>query len=223
MDILRKIEISLEENDLEKRMTDENTFGLIKGMGFIEGNRKFAPAPVPKKAGFRGKDFFVIITCIVIGAVLSYMVFNTATAVREEVRKIIFSDDFSEMIIESGALAHLSGFDGEDGLPGEKGEPGPPGPMGGVNQGAFNGVSGWELRESEIIVIEPGNSKTVSMSCSAGKILLGGGYNAAECAECSGINSYPSSKNSWEATLENKMSGQPANLKVYVICAEPTL
>jgi hypothetical protein len=223
MDILKKLEISLEENDLEKRMTDENTFGLVKGMGFIEANSKFVPAPTPKRASFRGKDFFTIITCIVIGAALSYLLFNTATAVRDELRKIIFSDDFSEMIIESGTLAHLSGFDGKDGLPGEKGEPGPPGPMGGVNQGAFNGVSGWERRESEIFVVEPGNSKTVSMSCSQGKILLGGGYNAGECTECSGINSYPSSKNSWETTLDNRTSDQPADLKVYVICAEPTL
>ncbi len=223
MDILRRLEISLEENDLEKRMTDENTFGLVKGMGFIEANSRFVPAPIPKKASYRGKDFFIIMSCIVIGAVLSYLVFNTATAVREEVREIIYSDDFSEMIIESGTLAHLSGFDGKDGLPGEKGEPGPLGPMGGVNQGAFNGVAGWELRESAIFVVEPGNRKTVSMSCSDGKILLGGGYHAAECAECSGINSYPSGKNSWEATLDNKMSDQPANLKVYAICAEPTL
>jgi len=93
--------------------------------------------------------------------------------------------------------------------------------MGGVNQGAFNGVSGWELRESESFTVEPGNRKTVSMSCSAGKILLGGGYNAAECIECSGITNYPASKNSWETTLENKMNDQSVNLKVTVlfVCA----
>lgn len=226
MDIMRKIEKPVEENGLEKRMTDTNTMTLIKEMGFIEGPNKVEPAPVQKQTGFRFKEVFLIIACIFIGAVLSYMYLSKSTIVHEELKKIISTEQFLELLIESGNLAQLSSFDGEDGLPGEKGEPGPPGPpgpMGGVNQGAFNGVAGWELLESESFLVEAGNRKTVSKSCSSGKILLGGGYNAEQCTGCSGVTSYPSSKTTWEATLDNKMSDQSVNLKVYVICAEPTL
>jgi hypothetical protein len=226
MDMAKKIEIPVEDNDLELKMNDENTMSFIKSMGFIENDSTAEPISIPKSTGFNIKDFFIIISCLIIGAVLSFIYLNKATAVREELRKVVSTDEFWEMVIANGSLAQLSGFDGKDGLPGEKGEPGPPGPpgpMGGVNQGAFNGVSGWELRESERFMIEPGNRKTVSMSCSTGKILLGGGYNAEECADCSGITSYPSSKATWETTLDNKTSDQPVNLKVYAICAQPTL
>jgi hypothetical protein len=233
MDILRKIEKQLEENDLQKMMTDENVMNFVKQMGFIEDSSKPLPSPTQKGTGFRFKDYFIIVTCVIIGAALSFMYLDKTTnqkidpaAIREGLKQIIPTEEFLQMLIESGNLAQLSSFDGEDGLPGEKGEPGPPGPpgpMGGVNQGAFNGISGWELRESESFLVEPGNRKTVSMSCSTGKFLLGGGYNAEECAECSGVTSYPSSKSSWETTVINNMSDQPANLKVYVICAEPTL
>lgn len=223
---MRKIENTVKENDLELRINDENSMSFVKSMGFMNGDSKIDPGPIQKMTGFRIKDFFIIITCLVIGAVLSFAYLNKATAVSEELRKIISTDNFWEMVIESGSLSQLSGFDGKDGLPGEKGEPGPPGPpgpMGGVNQGAFNGVAGWELRESASFMIDPGKRKTVSMSCSAGKILLGGGYMTADCTECSGVNSYPSSKTTWETTMDNKMSNQSANLKTYVICAQPTL
>jgi hypothetical protein len=223
MDMVKKIEIPAKDRDHELRMNEENSMSFVKRMGFIEENSKPEPISIQKSTGFNIKDFFIIISCLIIGAVLSFLYLNKATAVREELRKIVSTDEFWEMIIANGSLAQLSGFDGKDGLPGEKGEPGPPGPMGGVNQGAFNGVSGWELRESERFMIEPGNRKTVSMSCSTGKILLGGGYNAEECADCSGITSYPSNKATWETTLDNKTSDQPVNLKVYAICAQPTL
>jgi hypothetical protein len=124
----------------------------------------------------------------------------------------------------------LVGFTGPKGLTGPKGErgltgpPGPEGPPGSkVEAGALNGISGWEILQSINYKVAPGKRKTVLMSCSPGKILLGGGYNAEKCDDCSGVNNYPSSGNSWEATVANKSSSQPANLKVYVICAEPTL
>lgn len=114
----------------------------------------------------------------------------------------------------------LAGLTGPQGI---EGPTGPPGPMVEVNQAALNGVAGWELLQSEIFKVEPGKRKTVLMSCSQGKILLGGGYNAEKCEDCSGVNNHPTSSNTWETTLINKMTDQSTNLKVYVICAEPTL
>ena len=61
------------------------------------------------------------------------------------------------------------------------------------------------------------------MSCSTGKILLGGGYNASGCGGCSAETNYPSSTNSWETTLVNPKGSKMTNLRVYVTCAEPTL
>jgi hypothetical protein len=122
-----------------------------------------------------------------------------------------------------GGLTGPPGSQGPQGLAGPTGPPGPPGPTVKANQKALNGVSGWEMLQSESFKVAPGKRKTVLMSCSPGKILLGGGYDAGKCDDCSGINSHPSSSNSWETTLMNKMSDRSANLKVYVICAEPTL
>ena len=83
--------------------------------------------------------------------------------------------------------------------------------------------SGWEMLESRSFKVEPGQKKTVVMSCSPGKILLGGGYNASGCAGCSAETNYPSNTNSWETTLTNPKGSKATNLKVYVTCAEPTL
>ena len=115
------------------------------------------------------------------------------------------------------------GVQGLVGFTGLQGFQGPPGPAVEVSNGALNGISGWEIMQSEVNTVEPGNRRTITMSCSPGKILLGGGYNAEQCEDCSGVNSYPSSGNSWKTTLVNNMSDRPANFKVYVICAEPTL
>ena len=121
----------------------------------------------------------------------------------------------------------LPGPQGVQGIPGPKGPPGPPGPQGEQvvksNQAAINGVAGWEMLESRSFKVEPGQKKTVVMSCSPGKILLGGGYNAAGCAGCSAETNYPSNINSWETTLTNPKDSKATNLKVYVTCAEPTL
>ncbi len=118
------------------------------------------------------------------------------------------------------------GFEGPEGPPGP---PGPPGPAGSAGKdsvaqaGALQGIAGWERLESKSFSVKPGQRKTVLMSCSPGKILLGGGYNAAGCDQCAGVTNYPSSINSWETTIVNDSAGKPFNLKVYVICAQPTL
>jgi len=142
-------------------------------------------------------------------------------------------------------LPGTNGKDGKPGAPGLQGKngvqgiPGPPGPpgkigrqgprgqpgIGGVksNQAALNGISGWEMRESRSFKVTPGGKKAVVMSCSPGKILLGGGYNASGCVGCSAETNYPSSSNSWQTTLFNPKGSKTIILKVYVTCAEPTL
>jgi hypothetical protein len=115
------------------------------------------------------------------------------------------------------------GVQGLVGFTGLQGLQGPPGPVVEVSEGVLNGISGWEILQSEDHTVEPGNRRTATMSCSPGKILLGGGYNAEKCEDCSGVNSYPSSGNSWKTTLVNNMTDRPANFKVYAICAEPSL
>ncbi|MCH8311420.1 MAG: hypothetical protein IID17_00370 [Nitrospinae bacterium] len=61
------------------------------------------------------------------------------------------------------------------------------------------------------------------ISCSPGKILLGGGYNASGCGGCSAEKNYSSSTNSLETTLVNLQGSKITNLRVYVTCAEPNL
>lgn len=121
----------------------------------------------------------------------------------------------------------LPGPQGIQGIPGPPGPPGPPGSAGKQvvqsNQAALNGVAGWEMLESKSFKVAPGQKKTVVMSCTPGKVLLGGGYNAAGCAGCSAETNYPSNINSWETTLTNPENSKATNLKVYVTCAEPTL
>jgi len=122
------------------------------------------------------------------------------------------------------------GPQGLQGLPGPVGPPGIPGLRGPAgeqainsNQSAINGVAGWEMLESRSYKVTPGQKKTVVMSCSPGKVLLGGGYNASGCQGCSAETNYPSNINSWETTLTNPKNSKATNLKVYVTCAEPTL
>jgi hypothetical protein len=122
------------------------------------------------------------------------------------------------------------GLQGPPGLPGPVGPPGIPGLRGPAgeqaiksNQSAINGVAGWEMLESRSFKVTPGQKKTVVMSCSPGKILLGGGYNASGCQGCSAETNYPSNINSWETTLTNPTNSKTTNLKVYVTCAEPTI
>ncbi len=121
----------------------------------------------------------------------------------------------------------IPGPQGVQGIPGPPGPPGSPGPAGkqvaNSNPSAINGVAGWEMLESRSFKVEPGQKKTVVMSCSPGKILLGGGYNAAGCVGCSAETNYPSNINSWETTLTNPKDSKATQLKVYVTCAEPTL
>jgi hypothetical protein len=126
--------------------------------------------------------------------------------------------------------AGTQGIPGPQGIQGIQGPQGPPGPPGTAgeqvvksNSSAINGVAGWEMLESKSYKIGPGQKKTVVMSCSPGKILLGGGYNAAGCVGCSAETNYPSNINSWETTLTNPENSKATLLKVYVTCAEPTL
>jgi len=118
------------------------------------------------------------------------------------------------------------GLTGPAGLQGPPGPPGPPGstgePVAGSKPLAINGVAGWEMLESRSFKVLPGQRKTVMMSCSSGKILLGGGYNASGCGGCTAETNYPSSTNSWETTLTNPENSKAIDLKVYVTCAEPT-
>ena len=126
-----------------------------------------------------------------------------------------------------------AGAIGPAGPPGPSGPAGPPGPAGpagppgeaGKETGrlAASGVTGWERLESGNFSVAAGQKETVVMSCSPGKILLGGGYKAPGCKDCSAETNYPSNINSWETTLVNNHASAATNLKVYVICAKPAL
>lgn len=141
-------------------------------------------------------------------------------------------------MISKGQIKGLPGPKGDKGDPGEPGIPGPMGPRGlqgpiglkgppgkqiAGKSSALNGVSGWEMLESKSFKIAPGQKRSVLMSCSPGKILLGGGYKSTGCSGCSVESNYPSNINSWETSLVNNKSSKPIDLKVYVTCAEPTL
>ena len=120
-----------------------------------------------------------------------------------------------------------AGKRGPAGPAGKRGPAGPPGPPGqagkGGGQAAVSGVVGWERLESGSFSVAAGQKETVVVSCSPGKILLGGGYKAPGCKDCSAETNYPSNVNSWETTLLNNHVSEPTKLKVYVICAKPAL
>jgi hypothetical protein len=140
----------------------------------------------------------------------------------------------AEMIAQ-GKIENLHGVKGEKGENGTPGPMGPQGPQGrpgprgppGKNitgkASALNGVSGWEMRESKNFSVALGQRKTVLLSCSPGKILLGGGYKSTGCSGCAVETNYPSNINTWETTLVNNKTLKAVDLKVYVTCAEPTL
>ena len=170
------------------------------------------------------------------GKAASQSIDDTAT-LKAELQKIISQGQMEELRGPRGEAGPVGekgdpgapGKAGRDGAQGPQGPPGPPGPPGPegkpglISQPALKGVTGWEMLESNSFEVAAGKRKTVLMSCSPGKILLGGGYNAAGCAQCSAEANYPPNNNSWETALVNHQSTESANLKVYVICAKPTL
>jgi hypothetical protein len=67
---------------------------------------------------------------------------------------------------------------GQPGPKGDPGEPGPPGPQGEQGEpGAPGGLSGYEVR-GNAIAVPAGQRLTATVSCPAGKKVLGGGFFA---------------------------------------------
>jgi hypothetical protein len=197
-------------------------------------------------------DLFIIILCFIAGAAVSLGYFMYSGLVNEKIATMVQSEiktipknknpapkspalDSKTVevllakMISQGQIEALRGPKGEEGIPGPvgpqglQGPQGPPGKQVAGKTSALNGVSGWEMRESKSFKVALGQRKTVLMSCSPGKILLGGGYKSTGCSGCSVETNYPSSNNSWETTLVNNKSSKPVDLKVYITCAEPTL
>ena len=120
-----------------------------------------------------------------------------------------------------------AGPQGEQGVSGEPGEPGPAGPQG--EQGIQGepgepgpagspGVSGWERIASAPVAVRPGSISQASVSCPAGKKILGGG--AATFGDgMSLVSSRPyDSGTAWFATATNA-SAVNGSVVAYSMCA----
>jgi Collagen triple helix repeat (20 copies) len=109
------------------------------------------------------------------------------------------------------------GPQGETGATGAQGPAGPAGPAGPQGpQGPAGTVSGSQI-VSNAASVAAVTTITVSVSCPAGTILLGGGYQVSNTAADQRIPaSYPSASGTWTATIQNKLT--PVTFTVYAVC-----
>jgi len=91
-----------------------------------------------------------------------------------------------------------------------QGPEGPEGPSG------TDGVSGWQ-RIAEFRSMDPGSVHNVVVACPAGKVPVGGGFNAPY-HDVIVYKSYPTANNQWLVTGRNTNESLNRSLRVYVIC-----
>ena len=116
--------------------------------------------------------------------------------------------------------AGRQGATGAPGAPGAKGDtgaPGGPGAKGDTGAQGAPGVSGYEQVESGLIANPAGTRSVGSVSCPAGKRVLGGGVIGLGGTTHSVNGSYPSSNTTWVAYMNNT-SGGNLSFKVFAIC-----
>jgi Collagen triple helix repeat (20 copies) len=116
-----------------------------------------------------------------------------------------------------------AGPKGDPGAQGPKGDPGAQGPKGDAGQpGAPGlpgpaGISGWERVTPAPVNVAPGQTNGSTATCSAGKKLLGGGYDIGN-AWMSVSWSAPASDNAWHVEVKNTDNTQ-GGVQAVAICA----
>lgn len=120
----------------------------------------------------------------------------------------------------SDVLAHLATATGPRGATGPQGPQGPTGPQG--SPGA-NGVSGWERVQGNTFTGGPGTYLTSRADCTAGKKVIGGGFEQEPVGQLIQImSSSPVQDGSgWAVLASNPPSnGTTRSLIAYAICAQ---
>ncbi|MBI3331665.1 collagen-like protein [Candidatus Peregrinibacteria bacterium] len=111
------------------------------------------------------------------------------------------------------------GEQGPPGEPGQQGSPGTPGLPGQNGTDGTDGVSGWE-KIMQSTASDDTNPKNLSVGCTPGKKILGGG---ASTATNSGTillqQSFPPDDSSWRGDARTDGLSDPWSLTVYAICA----
>ncbi len=118
----------------------------------------------------------------------------------------------------------IQGIQGEVGPKGDTGLQGIQGPVGPAGQdgtsGSGSGISGWE--KVMAATTSAGTDQTFSATCTSGKKVIGGGYatsNAVTYLTYYALENYPSTDNSWTATVHRANSGGATwTLNVYALC-----
>jgi hypothetical protein len=139
---------------------------------------------------------------------------NNSLTTKDVKNRSLLNKDF-----KAGQLP--AGRQGATGAPGAKGDTGAPGAQGAKGdtgaQGA-PGVSGYQrVFTSDAIANPAGTQRVGSVSCPAGKKVLGGGVIGSGGTTHSVNTSYPSSESTWRAYMNNT-SGGDETFRVYAIC-----
>lgn len=113
------------------------------------------------------------------------------------------------------------GDKGETGVQGIQGPAGSKGDKGDTGATGANGISGWESR---IITgyISPSSSKSLDVSCTTGKKVLGGGCLIGGYGGNHQIvleQSYPLNNTTWRCNAYNANAGEDGYIYAYAICA----
>jgi hypothetical protein len=103
------------------------------------------------------------------------------------------------------------GLQGLQGEKGEKGDQGIPGPQGSP------GVSGHQLVTGPAVDVADGASVQTSVTCPAGKRVMGGGYGVTSSAGITTNRSAPNSTTSWFVRVTNN-SGASRTINAQAIC-----
>ena len=133
----------------------------------------------------------------------------------------------------------VQGLKGDKGDKGEQGDVGPVGPQGpqGIQgpvgpQGAVgpigpqgpqgpSGLSGWEKVQGYSNTVREGTTTRLTVSCSAGKSVLGGGYLNPDTkgTNNSVLASFPASQSTWEVQIFNPSGSTSFTIIPFAVCA----
>jgi hypothetical protein len=79
------------------------------------------------------------------------------------------------------------------------------------------GIFSYERRSSAPVTLN-GSDNVMTIMCSAGKRVLGGGYSASNNQVTASMSGPTPSNDGWQVNLRENVSGNPT-AAVYVICA----
>ncbi len=92
---------------------------------------------------------------------------------------------------------------------GEQGPVGPQGPQGPQGQQGGPGMSGYQILEGPNLSLDPGETRIVSVTCPAGKLAVGGGYESGNSIDVTLNRTGPTDGGtSWAVRVTNEAAGR---------------